>query len=175
MFYLAQLVGVIALVFLVLSYLQTKRTKYLLSQIFANIFFAIQFVMLGGISGASGTLVSVLRTIIFDAYEQKEKRAPLFILIIVYLIVIITMIAGYDGLYTLIPGLLVMLYGYAMWQRNLKVTYTIGMIGAICWVPYYIVILSYSGLLCSILEIIFSIIGLNKLKKQGYKYIKEKK
>lgn len=163
--YIAQIFGFFALILLVLSYQNTKKEKFLLIQIFANIFFGLQYLSLKAFSAFCSSIISLIRTLIFFKYEKKDKRTPLLILIIILVVISIFGALTYEGIYSLIPIVITLAYSYGTWQKKLKLTYTIGIFAAILWIYYNFLVGAYIAIIGSIFELLASISGLIKLTR----------
>ena len=160
---LAQILGFIALIFIVLSYQNTKKEKFLLIQIFANLFFGLQYFALKAFSALCSSIVSLLRTIIFFKYEKETKKAPIWILSLIMISIIILGFFSFEGIYSLIPIIIALAYTYGTWQNNLKLTYIIGIIASILWIYYNFLVGAYVSIMGSIFELLASLIGFIKL------------
>lgn len=160
---LAQILGFIALIFIVLSYQNTKKEKFLLIQIFANIFFGLQYFTLKAFSALCSSIVSLIRTIVFFKYEKQNKKAPFLILIVILITISILGIFTFEGIYSLIPIAIALAYSYGTWQNNLKLTYIIGIIASILWIYYNFLVGAYVSIIGSVFELLASLIGFIKL------------
>ena len=69
---LAQIFGTIALLLLVISYLQVVRKKFLFLQIIANVFYSLQYLVLNAYSAVMTTFITIIELFIFhkDAEEN---------------------------------------------------------------------------------------------------------
>lgn len=74
-------------------------------------------------------------------------------------------IITYNAIYSLIPIIIACLFTYGAWQRNLKVTYFIGIIVAFLWVVYNFIVGAYVSLLGSLFELLASLIGYIRIFK----------
>lgn len=165
MSYIAQILGFIALIFIVLSYQNTEKKKFLLIQIFANIFFGLQYLVLSAFSAFCSSIISLIRTIIFFKYEKESKKTPIIILISILIIISIFGIITYEGIYSLIPIAIALAYSYGTWHNNLKLTYVIGIIASLLWIYYNFLVGAYISIIGSIFELGASTIGFIKLLK----------
>lgn len=163
--YIAQILGFIALIFIILSYQNTKKEKFLLIQIFANVFFGLQYLTLKAFSAFCSSCISLIRTLIFFKYEKQDKKTPTFILVIILTAISIFGILTYEGIYSLIPIIIALGYSYGTWQSNLKLTYTIGIITSILWIYYNFLVGAYVSIIGSVFELLASITGLIKINK----------
>jgi hypothetical protein len=161
--YLAQLFGLISLFLLIMSYQQTKKQKFLFIQIFANVFYFIQYILLSAFSAAASNMISIIRSSIFYKYEISNKKIPIFFLFIFEIIILIAGFITYVNIFSIIPIIIVISYTYATWQKNLKVTYFICLVAAILWILYNYVVGAYVSIIGSIIEFTASTIGFIKV------------
>lgn len=163
---IAQIFGVIALIIMLSSYQQKTKKKFLLAQITANIYYTIQWILLRGYSATVVQIVSTIRALIFYKYTKNKQEIPIYWLIIAEIITIIMGGITYQNIYSIIPIIIGCLYTYGTWQKDLKKTYTIGIIASLGWIIYNILIGAYIAAVCSVLELISSAKGLSKLNKK---------
>ena len=163
--YLAQILGFIALIFIVFSYQNTEKKKFLLIQIFANIFFGLQYLTLKAFSAFSSSVISLIRTLVFFKYEKENKKTPVIILIIILIIISIFGVLTYDGIYSLIPIIIALAYSYGTWHNNLKLTYLIGIIASLLWIYYNFLVGAYVSIIGSVFELSASTVGFIRLFK----------
>ncbi len=156
---LAQVFGFFALIFLVISYQQKNRIKFLDLQLLANIFYCLQYLVLHAYSGVASFLISTIKMFIFHMDEKKNKSTSVFILIFLELSFIVLGIFTYENLYSLIPILGACLFTYGAWQRNLKVTYFIGILVAVISNVYDIIVGAYVSVISNLFEFLASLIG----------------
>jgi hypothetical protein len=172
---LSQIIGLIAIIAVFISYQQKEKSKFLYIQIFANIFYGIQYGLLNAFSAVAMDLVSILRSIIFYRNEKKNKETSLFILIVLEIIIILFGIVTYKGFISLMPIFIAAIFAYGTWQKNLKLTYFIGIITSIIWIWYNIVIGAYVSLIGNTFEFTASTMGFIKLLKYNKKKEAEQK
>ena len=147
-FLLIQILGIIAWVFLILSYHRKDTNKIIIFQIVGNILYCIHYLLLG----AYGGLFICFFEIIFDYGYYKTTKDDL-----IYLISIPVRIFG--GLISLIslidilPIIASLIDGYSLTKKKRFVV-----IGAIIsysiWFIYDFSVLSYSGALADLVIII---------------------
>ena len=81
----AQLVGIAATVFSILSFQCSTRKKILIMQLITTILFCVHYLMLGAFTGATLNAVSIVRNIIFYNNDKKffsgKKWIVIFVLI----------------------------------------------------------------------------------------------
>lgn len=163
--YLAQLFGLASLALICISYQQKGKDKILFVQIFANLFYFIQYILLAAFSAASANIISITRTMLFYNFERKDRNIPLYYLIIFELIILFAGIFTYSNIYSIIPIIIAMAYTYGTWQKNLRVMYLIFILAGFFWILYNFVVGAYISILGSFIEIIASTAGFIKMKK----------
>ena len=77
---IAQIIGIIAMAFNILSYQGKKQSTIITFQLFGGLLFAINFLMLGAIVGGLLNIIAVIRAVVF-LYKDKLKadKLPWFI------------------------------------------------------------------------------------------------
>lgn len=157
MFYLAQILGLIALIILSLSFQNNKKETLLKYQVFSSLFFALQYLCLNALTGFFMNLATMFRNIIFKKYDNK---VPLRYLIITILIMLILSAFSYNGIISLLPTIAVINYSIAVSQKNLTITRIVEVISCILFIIYNIKVLAITGLISTIIEMIFVLIAI---------------
>jgi ribosomal protein S18 acetylase RimI-like enzyme len=168
----AQIMGLIALVCLVLSMQQNNKKSLLKIQLLANTFYGVQYLLLNALSAASMSLVSLIRCILFYKNDQKTKKPSLLILITFIVIIIFFCITTFDGYYSLIPIVIALMYTYALWQTNMDVFRIISVIVAMGWISYNIVVGAYVAIIGSIIELTSAVVAIIRFCKYKMYYLK---
>lgn len=159
-----QILGLLALMLVVLSYQKKTKEKFLKLQLFANITYGLQYFLLNAKSAFFTNIVNDIRTLIFYRIEKNNQKISLWLLIIFEIVIISIGFFTYEGYYSIIPIIIACLYAYGTWHYNLKVTYIIGIISSILWVYYNFQVGAYTGALSSIFEFMASVLGLYKIR-----------
>lgn len=159
---IAQFFALFGLILNVMSTQQEEKKKILLFNGLSNFASSIQYVLLQAYTGAVSCIVATLRNVVFG----KIKKVPLYVLIIYYIIAIGLNIPAYNGLMSLIPVFNIMIYGYGIWQDNVKVTKLIIIIVSITGIIYDAYNLAIVNCLSSILSGTGAIVGYIRYIKQ---------
>ncbi|MBE6152730.1 MAG: YgjV family protein [Firmicutes bacterium] len=169
--FLAQILGCFGLIFLIISIQNNNKKKILLFQIFANIFYGLQYITLNSFSAGLMSLVSLIRCVIFYKYSEKSKTTPKYILFILLLIICIISIFTYNGVISLIPILATILYTYATWQDNLKKFRIITTFVALLWIIFNSFVGAYIALISSVFELFNGLVSIYRfdIKKEKNK------
>lgn len=154
---IAQVIGVIALIFTMVSVHQQNKQKMLAIQVFSNFAYLAQYMCLYAWAGAAMTTIAVLRCVVFYYYEEKNKKKSLAVLLIISLLIIASGILTYEGLISILPIFVALLYTYAMWQSNMKFFRIVSVISPICWLLYDISILAFVATVASVIELVSAV------------------
>lgn len=161
---LAQVLALFAILFWVISILLKNKKNILLMQVIANGIYGIEYLLLGAFSAASMNFLSFLRLLVYYFYALLNIKMPKWILFVFIALVLLFGIITYDGLISLLPIIITVLYTYAFWQNNLNVARIIYIVAAIIWIYYNYEVGAYVGIIGNILEIITGLISLIKYR-----------
>ena len=161
---LAQVLALFAILFWVISILLKNKKNILLMQVIANGIYGIEYLLLGAFSAASMNFLSFLRLLVYYFYTSLNIKMPKWILFVFIALVLLFGIITYDGLISLLPIIITVLYTYAFWQNNLNVARIIYIVAAIIWIYYNYEVGAYVGIIGNALEIITGLISLIKYR-----------
>lgn len=161
---LAQILALFAILFWVISILLKNKKNILLMQVIANGIYGIEYLLLGAFSAASMNFLSFLRLLVYYFYALLNIKMPKWILFVFITLVLLLGIITYDGLISLLPIIITVLYTYAFWQNNLNVARIIYIVAAIIWIYYNYEVGAYVGIIGNALEIITGLISLIKYR-----------
>lgn len=161
---LAQVLASFAILFWVISILLKNKKNILLMQVIANGIYGIEYLLLGAFSAASMNFLSFLRLLVYYFYASLNMKMSKWILLVFIALVLLFGIITYDGLISLLPIIITVLYTYAFWQNNLNVARIIYIVAAIIWIYYNYEVGAYVGIIGNILEIITGLISLIKYR-----------
>lgn len=161
---LAQVLALFAILFWVISILLKNKKNILLMQVIANGIYGIEYLLLGAFSAASMNFLSFLRLLVYYFYTSLNIKMPKWILFVFIALVLLFGIITYDGLISLLPIIITVLYTYAFWQNNLNVARIIYIVAAIIWIYYNYEVGAYVGIIGNALEITTELISLIKYR-----------
>lgn len=162
-FTLAQIFGLLGSISMFLTTWQKTRKKVLSFLIFDSLFYFIQYILLGALSGAFSNIIGLIRTVLFKYKENNkllQKKLVLYMIIIIYLIIGIT---TYDGLTSIFPIAASILYSVVLWQENVKYIRIGTSIMILSWLIYNLSVGAYIGALVEGILFISSIAAIIKL------------
>lgn len=168
--YIPQIIGFIGLVFLVTSLQSNKKGIILFLQLFANLFYGLQYVLLNSLSACLMSLVSFTRCIVFYFYDKKgEKEIPETSFYLLIIACIVVGIFTYTNILSVVPVLATILYTYALWQKDLKIFRKLSCLISGLWITFNFSVGAYVVLIGSVFELISTIIAIYRfdIKKKG--------
>lgn len=166
---LAQIFGLLGAVSMLLSSWQKTKDKVLTFLILDSLFYFVQYILLGALSGAFTNIIGLIRTILFKYKDKNKILQNNIILYIVMLGYIIIGIITYKGIISLFPVIIGILYSMLLWQNNVKKIRIGTSVMILSWLIYNISVSAYMAALVEVVLLISSIgaiIKIDILKKQ---------
>ena len=158
-FIIGQLFGIIAIIFLSYS-LKVNRKKFVLRcQAVSNFGYAMEYLLLGGLTGSILSFLCIVRNMIFQKFPNG--KVPLIWLVMTELLVFMMTIVTYDGIYSLLPCIAIMINSYGLWQKSMTLHRIIGLIAGLIIIAFDIHLLGIS-VIATALEIIFYVMAIVK-------------
>ena len=172
---LAQLIGIVAMLFNIFSYQQKTRSRAIAFQLGGALFFCVNFLMLGALVGGILNAVAAIRAVVFLNRDKLQANRPVWL-------------AGFTAVYILSYILTFTAFGKAPSPANLlveilpvvgmiattisfrltdaKAIRRYGLISSPCWLVYNIANFSIGAILCEILSLGSIVLGILRLDKQ---------
>ena len=157
-FIIAQIIGILALIILMLSFQKNEKKLLLKYQTISSFLYAVQYAFLEGYTGSLMNITSMARNFIFNKYNNK--KVPIYWLIIIVILMIIFSLITYIGVISLLPMFAVVSYSIAIWYGNLKLIRFTEVISCILFIIYNINVLAITGLIATIIELISALIAI---------------
>lgn len=166
---LAFVIGIIAVVFYLLGYLQKKRKNIILFNVTSRILYIVQYILLGAFEGA---VLDVAGTV-SSCVAQKKNAAFIKKYIKVFFILANLFIIGmglvvYENIYSILPIIGVLLHTGAFWVDNEKTIRRISFLGSPFWLAYNFICGAYGSCIGDILSMVSIAISMYR-----YDYKKE--
>lgn len=159
-FIIAQIIGAIALVILMLSFQKNTKETLLKYQILSSLLYAVQYIFLKAYTGSMMNLTCMLRNFIFKKYDNDNKKVPVIWLIIVVTIMIALSLITFNGWISLLPMIAVVAYSIALWVGNLKVVRMIEVFSCVLFIIYNVKVLAITGLIATVIEMLAAIVAI---------------
>ena len=160
MFIVAQFFGILVIIANVVSMQMKKKNQIIFMFILANLFSAINFILLQGYSGAIICTFAIIQTFINKFFEKKDKKVPKIIIGIYIIISILLGLITFTGIIDILPIICSILYTLTIIQNKEKNIRRISLINIILWIVYDIVCQAYTAAISDSLMTISTIIGM---------------
>ena len=156
-FIIAQVFGLIALVFIVISFQKNNKKKLLNLQILASLSYGIQYLLLSAYSGAIVNIVCIIRNYIFSKYE---KKIPLYWLIVILIAMLSISVFTYDGVHSILPALAMGLYSCALYSGKLKAIRIADVITCLILIVYSLRVSALMAFIATLIELFSSLLAI---------------
>lgn len=165
LFILAQICGGIVLILTVISVQFKTKEKIVMCSVLANLFAAIQFFLLGALTGAVVSVLNTIRCLVFYFYKKKDLKPSIVILLVFEAIAIISGAFSWQNMWSLIPIVVTVIYTYGLWQDNVKVIRIASGVVGFGWAIYDLVVMAYVGALQETSQLVSAIVALYRNRK----------
>lgn len=160
MILIAQVFGILAIIFWIVSVQRKNKKNILFNQMMANIFYTIQYFLLGVFSASSMNFMSSLRSLVFYSFEKKNKEITKVWLIVFISLVLICGFLTWENSLSIIPIVITLFYTISIWMKDAKWIRFVFLIAAFIWIYYNFKVGAYVCILGNFLEITSGIIAL---------------
>lgn len=161
---IVNIVSVISIFLFIISVQFKNKKDILIIQTLSSICYMIVYFLLKAYSGATIELVEQTKNIVFIEYEKNNKDIPLLVLLLFIGLLIIITILTYNGLNSIMPLIIYILYFLSSYFKNPKTIRTTMILCAIIWMLYNYSIGAYLMIIGNILEIVSAVISLIRYK-----------
>lgn len=172
---IAQAIGIVAMVFNILSYQGKKQKTVITLQLFGGLLFAVNFWMIGAKVGGILNVIAVLRALVF-LFKDKLKADSVFWLIgfilsyiVVYILTFTTFgteLTPWTLIRELLPviGMTALSVGFRLKDAaNIR---KCGLVSSPAWLLYNIAVGSWGAIICETLTLISIFVGMFRHDKK---------
>lgn len=163
-FIVAQILGVIAPIMVIIAAQAKTKKGYLLLYEIAYALFVINMVLLKGYAGAINNAILIFLTIIANKYENK--KIPRHIMVIFLVIIIICNFITFQNLYSILPAIASIIYLIILMNDNMKKIRKYNLVLRSLWIIYDFVIMAYTTFILDIISLISTIVSIIKYDKE---------
>ena len=173
---IAQAIGIVAMVFNILSYQGKKQKTVITLQLFGGLLFAVNFWMIGAKVGGILNVIAVLRALVF-LFKDKLKADSVFWLIgfilsyiVVYILTFTTFgteLTPWTLIRELLPviGMTALSVGFRLKDAaNIR---KCGLVSSPAWLLYNIAVGSWGAIICETLTLISIFVGMFRHDKKS--------
>lgn len=170
MFIVAQFFGVLVIISNIIAMQMKNKKQIIFMFILANLFSAINFVLLQSYSGAIICIFAIVQTFINKIFEKKVQKIPIIVIIIYIVISIILGAITFNSYIDILPIICSILYTITIIQNKEKNIRRITLVNIVLWIIYDIVCQAYTAGISDSLMIISTFIGMYRFDyKKVYK------
>lgn len=170
MFIVAQIFGILVIITNVLAMQMKDKKQIILLFVFANLFSAINFLLLQSYTGTIICVFAIVQTLVNKVFENKSKNIPIGVILCYVIISIILGLLTFASFIDIIPIICSILYTITIIQKEEKNIRRITLVNIILWIVYDIICLAYTAALSDSLTTISTLVGMYRLD-----YKREKK
>ncbi len=163
MFIVAQLFGILVIIANVLSMQMKSKKQIIFMFILANLFSAINFILLQSYSGAIICFFAIIQTFINKIFERKEQNIPKIVILIYVIISIILGTITFNTIIDILPIICSILYTITIIQNKEKNIRRISLVNIILLIVYDIVCQAYTAAISDSLMTISTLVGMYRL------------
>ena len=145
-----QLIGFLGLLVYTLSYSRSTYNKVLIYQLTANFAYTVHYFLLGGISAAFICAIDMLKDVVYMNLK-KDRYKCAFIFVLLYFFVTYVF---YENPASLLPLIGSSISVFVLSKNDKKWLLKGGIITASMWLPYNILVHSYSGIVAETIIIL---------------------
>ena len=169
---IAQIIGIFAMIANCLSYQQKKDTTLFVFQLVGSSLFAVNYFLLGALSGAILNIVAVIRALIFIKKDKFNARHPAwlvaFIALYITSYILIFTVFGKEPtvpnlIIELLPVLAMIIANVSFRYADAKMVRRFGIFASPLWLTYNIVNVAIGAIICETLNIFSIIVGMFRL------------
>ena len=158
-FVIAQIFGVIGILFSVLSMQMKTKKNIMIMLLCLNLASALNFLFLDSMSGFWVCLFAVLETFINYIFDSKGKRVPLYIVVIYVIVNIALGLMSYHSPLDILPIVCALLYCATVCTKKESVIRKLMFGNQSIWLVYDIIVKAYMFSISNILTLISIIIA----------------
>lgn len=163
MFIVAQFFGILVIVANVLSMQMKSKKQIIFMFILANLFSAINFILLQSYSGAIICSFAIIQTLINKIFEKKKVQVPRIVIGIYVVISIILGAITFNSFIDVIPVICSILYTMSIIQDKEKNIRRISLVNIILWIIYDVVCQAYTAAISDLLMTLSTLVGMYRL------------
>ena len=167
----ANIFAFIAFILYTLSFQFKKRGNVLKTQIFANIFYTLEYIMLDAYAGVNNSLFGITRSLLFYVFNRKRKKCPPYVAVIFLTLVVIFGFISYTDIFSILPVIISIIFFVALYTEDMKLYRKVAAIASILWIIYNLAVGAYVSVADYTIELISSLIAIYRfdIKKRTLK------
>lgn len=163
---IGQIIGIIAMAIIVLSFQEKSNKKLFFIQTIGAFLFAVSYLLIKEYTGAILNAITILRGLLFFFFVKKKNLIVLLILEIAY---VVAGVLTYSSWTSILPLVACVVETFFMWLNSGKIirlarAYFVSP----CWLVYNAISLAIGGIICEVFNIASVIVSFFRHKKDGF-------
>lgn len=146
MYYVAQGIGMIALIIAILSFQQNEQKKIVTMQMISSVFFCVHFCMLGATLGSILNGIGIFRAAVFRNRDKAWASNKIWFFLFCALFIAAGLFS-WAGPVSLLPIFAMILTTIAFWIKNPRAVRFVSAPSSPFWFTYNFIYHSYPGML----------------------------
>lgn len=164
-FWIAQIFGLLGLMAMVYGLFQKKKKVMLRYVVYNGLFFSVEYLLLGALSGMWSNLFGVCRTFICSQKETDARLDNFVVLATLMGVYLFIGISSYDGLASILPIIAEEIYIISIWQHDERIIRCGTAVMVIFWFIYDLIMAAYPSAICDLIVFSSALISLFVNKK----------
>ena len=166
---IGQGIGIIAMIFNILSYQQKRQSALILFQLCGSMLFGVSYFLLHSPMGAMLNILSTVRAVLFIFEDKVRAKHPVWLCIFVSFYVLFYVLAftvfgadtrWYNFLIELLPVIAMTLFSVGFMYGSSAVMRRVGLISSPCWLTYNIYNGAVGAIICEVFCFASTVIGI---------------
>lgn len=166
---IAQAVGIVGMMFNILSFQQKTPKKVITFQFFGSVLFALNYLMMGAPVGMCMNIVGIMRAVVYSNREKFRAERPFWLILFISLYALSYILSftvfGMDftarnAVIELLPVIGMTATTISFRLQNAATIRKFGFISSPCWLTYNAINFAIGGAICEIFSLCSIVIGL---------------
>lgn len=163
---IGQILGVIAMLVSFIIYQQSSRRQMVFWKLVTDVLWATHFFLIGGLTGALTTAMSIFREIVFYNKDKKWGKSPLWAGTFLLAFAVAAALT-WKNAFSLLPSCASIIATLAYWQNDQRRVKILLVPTAVCMFVYNLYNCSYAGVTNEVITMISLLIYFIRAKKAG--------
>lgn len=167
-FIIAQIFGLISVIIGIISFQLKDMKKILICQLLCNAFMVLNYLFLGGISGAGIAFIAIVQSMVFYMYNVQNKKTPLVITISFMMMFVLLSLLTYKSFVDILPCIAAVAFAVSLTQKEASGYRICMLINVLVWVGYDLSVMAYTsivGRVFFVVSIVSAIVRIDLKKK----------
>ncbi len=147
-FIIAQLIGFCAMGFAIVSYQMRKRISIIIVQNFSNVFWVVQYILLGAYSAVVVNIIAIVRNAVYSMRGKYKFADSIFVPAVASSAFILSSIFTYETPFDILPCIAMVIASFAFFMKNEVYIRYLSLAVALPWIVYG----AYSGSIAGVLS-----------------------